>query len=56
MPPSKNSTAPAGVEVPVALVTVAVRVTGWPNVDGLGAEARAVAVRSAPAYSSAPAG
>ena len=34
--PSKNSALPAGVPVPGEFtVTVAVKVTDWPNVDGL---------------------
>src|SRR5689334_10539590 len=46
--PSKNSTDPAGVAVPASAVTVAVKVTDWPDTDGFGDASRAVVVDTAP--------
>ena len=42
--PSKNSTVPVGVAVPLVGATVAVKVTACPYVDGPGLEASAVVV------------
>ena len=43
--PSRNVTVPVGVPAPGAMaVTVPVRVTGWPNTDGLGTAATSVAL------------
>ncbi len=46
MAPSLNVTVPAVTGLP-PLVTVAVNVTVWPNVDGLGDEVSAVVVAAA---------
>src|ERR1700736_207353 len=43
--PSLNVTVP--IAVPEVALTVAVRVTGWPKVDGFSEEARAVVVATA---------
>jgi len=43
--PSKNVTVPDGLPAPGALaVTIAVKVTLWPNTDGFGAELTLVSV------------
>ena len=44
--PSKNSTVPVGVPPPTG-VTVAVRLTDWPNVEGLVEEVNVVEVGDA---------
>ena len=45
--PSKKVTVPDGVPAPGATaVTVAVKVTGWPETDGLALEASAVLVEA----------
>src|SRR5207302_6955229 len=47
--PSKKSALPVGVPAPGATgLTVAVKVTAWPNTDGLGAEVSAVVVPAWP--------
>ena len=42
--PSLNATVPVGVPLPEVGKTVAVKVTDWPNVDGLSDDATAVEV------------
>lgn len=45
LPPSRKVTVPVGVPAPGATAeTVAVKVTDWPKTEGLGDEARAIAV------------
>src|SRR5262245_4506735 len=44
--PSKKVTVPSGVPDPEAGVTVAVKVTDWPNTDGLTEEDRVVVVET----------
>ena len=42
-----NATAPLGVPLPLCGMTLAVKVTDWPEVDGFWLEVRLVAVGSA---------
>jgi hypothetical protein len=44
LPSMTNVAVPVAVVLPLLQVTVAVKVTGWPTVDGFGEDSRAVVV------------